>query len=184
MKINAILAVDAHNGIGRNNTIPWKFAADMAFFREKTLGQHLVLGRNTFASLGNRCLGNRKTHTVIQSKTAWWQTLDERFENAGCHINFMTVDMFLQAYGRNTAPDYEAWVVGGARLYAEFFKRQLVHSIYLTRIHADYDCDVHVELPDSSDYNISIVKEICSADGVTGTIQRWDSKQHNTAARA
>ena len=32
MKINMIVALDTENGIGLNNTLPWKFTKDMRVF--------------------------------------------------------------------------------------------------------------------------------------------------------
>ena len=72
MKI--IAAVDEKWGIGRGMNLLFRFSQDMAFFKEKTMGKTVVMGRKTLESFPNaKPLKNRKnvvlTPTKISSAT-------------------------------------------------------------------------------------------------------------------
>jgi dihydrofolate reductase len=49
----ALIAAVARNGvIGGDNRLLWRIKADLRYFREKTLGRPVVMGRKTFESIG------------------------------------------------------------------------------------------------------------------------------------
>ena len=52
-ELNLIWAEDLNGWIGKDNTIPWHVSADMKHFKTKTTGHPIIMGRKTFASLGN-----------------------------------------------------------------------------------------------------------------------------------
>ena len=43
--ISIIVAMDRNRVIGKNNRMPWKLPADLAYFRKVTLGHTVVMGR-------------------------------------------------------------------------------------------------------------------------------------------
>ena len=49
--IKMITAVDEAGGIGKDNKIPWSCSEDLKHFKEKTLGNIVVMGYKTFESL-------------------------------------------------------------------------------------------------------------------------------------
>ena len=51
--MNAIAAVDANWAIGNKNRLLTSIPADMKFFREKTMGHVVVMGRKTLESFPN-----------------------------------------------------------------------------------------------------------------------------------
>ena len=53
-KMNLIAAVDLNWGIGYNCELLEKIPEDMKYFKEKTLGKVIVMGRNTLESLPNK----------------------------------------------------------------------------------------------------------------------------------
>src|SRR5699024_10739477 len=61
-----IVAIDQNNVIGYQNEMPWHLPKDLRFFKEKTTGHTIVMGRKTFESIG-KVLPNRK-HIVLTSK--------------------------------------------------------------------------------------------------------------------
>ena len=48
MILSHIVAVSENDVIGTNNTLPWDIPEDMKFFRDKTKGHALIMGRKTF----------------------------------------------------------------------------------------------------------------------------------------
>ena len=68
MNISIIVAITENNIIGRQNGLPWHLPADLKYFREKTTGHHIVMGRKTFESIGGgRPLPNR-TSIIITNQ--------------------------------------------------------------------------------------------------------------------
>jgi len=100
----ALIAAVASNGvIGRNNELPWRLPADMAYFKRSTLGKPVLMGRKTFESLG-RPLKDR-TNVILS------RTLREAPE--GC-VLLRTVSEALEKYRGE-----ELMVIGGAEIYRE-----------------------------------------------------------------
>lgn len=71
MKNSIIVAISDNNVIGKDNALLWRLSADMRFFKEKTTGHHIIMGRKTFESLGNRLLPNRTS--IVISRNAEYQ---------------------------------------------------------------------------------------------------------------
>jgi len=62
------IAACAENGvIGANNQIPWRIPADFKWFKEKTMGHTLVMGRKTYESIGKPLPGRE---TIVLSRNA------------------------------------------------------------------------------------------------------------------
>lgn len=53
--------------IGNNNSLPWKIAAELRWFRMNTIGKTLVMGRKTYESLPVRPLPDRTTVVMTSS---------------------------------------------------------------------------------------------------------------------
>ena len=51
MIISIIVAAAENNVIGKNNDLIWHLPADMKFFKEKTTGHHVLMGRKNFESI-------------------------------------------------------------------------------------------------------------------------------------
>ena len=58
--ITLIAAIGRNNEIGLNNKMPWHIPEDLKHFKSYTLGKVVVMGRKTFASIGNKSLPGRK----------------------------------------------------------------------------------------------------------------------------
>src|SRR5690606_12001520 len=50
--IQLVVAYSKNRVIGRDNTLPWRLPSDLAHFKRVTLGHPIVMGRNTWLSLG------------------------------------------------------------------------------------------------------------------------------------
>jgi dihydrofolate reductase len=66
-KFIAIAACAANGIIGANNQIPWRIPADFKWFKEKTMGHLLVMGRKTFESIGKPLPGRS---TIVLSRSS------------------------------------------------------------------------------------------------------------------
>ncbi len=127
--ISVIAAIDRHSAIGRNNQIPWRLSADMKYFKNATMGKTIVMGRNTFASLGYRQLPGR--HTVVVSSDV---KLGEMY---GVDV-YESLENALDA---NASKNCETMIIGGGMLYrAALEYAEKLYITYVDTVVADADC--------------------------------------------
>ena len=118
-----VVAVSKNGVIGKNGKLPWRFPADLKFFKNLTTGHTVIMGRKTFDSIG-KPLPNREN--IVISRHPRPETAGVKFAE--------TVD---QALGR--AQKGEIFIIGGASIYRE--TAHLIDGIYLTQIDQDYEGD-------------------------------------------
>lgn len=134
--IRMIVAVDAHNGIGNGNELPWpRSAIDMAHFRQATLNSVVLMGANTMYSIG-KPLSERANIVYITRDIA------ENRKGFG-YIQGEPDDVIEHIEKWASENDYEdIWIIGGAATYAQF--AQFATELYLTRFPGIYECDTYL----------------------------------------
>lgn len=130
MKISAIVAVDLGGTIGKENQLLWKLKSDLKMFRQLTTGHHVLMGRNTFESIG-KALPNRKNLVVSKST----------FKNQENLFFFTSIDDALSFAKQNG--ENELFVIGGEKIYDQ--TRNLWDKVYLTRVLTSLQGDVRFE---------------------------------------
>jgi len=50
--IIGIVAIAKNHAIGKGGKLPWHYPADLRFFKQATTGSAVVMGMNTWASIG------------------------------------------------------------------------------------------------------------------------------------
>lgn len=68
IKISAIAAMASNRVIGTDNKLPWHIPEDLKFFKEKTLGKIVIMGRKTFDSVGAKPMPKRLNVIVTRQK--------------------------------------------------------------------------------------------------------------------
>ncbi len=124
-----LIAAVARNGvIGLDQRLPWRLPADLKRFRALTLGHTVIMGRKTWESLpaNFRPLPDRRNIIVTR--------------NAAYRAAGATVVHSLPA-AITAAGDGEAFIIGGAELYAAAFP--LADHLQLTEIDASFEGDTH-----------------------------------------
>ena len=61
--ITMIAAVGKNLELGNKNELIWHFKEDMKFFKDNTINKTVVMGRNTYESIG-KSLPKRKSHSI------------------------------------------------------------------------------------------------------------------------
>ncbi len=70
MIVSLIVAMTREGVIGKDNQMPWHLPADLAYFKQTTLGKPVVMGRNTFTSIGKPLPGRRNIIVSTHLTTA------------------------------------------------------------------------------------------------------------------
>ena len=142
MKISIIAAIAQNRAIGKNNKLLWDIPQDLQRFKRITSGHPVIMGQNTFESLG-RPLPNR-TNIVL--------TFDKSFQAPGCIV----VYSFEEATKIASEKDKEEiFFIGGGQIYAQAIK--LADKLYLTLVEGEYDADTF--FPDYSDFKKTVFEE-------------------------
>lgn len=133
MKLIAMVATSIDGGIGFGNDLPWHIPSDLKRFKQRTKGKPVIMGRNTFDSIG-RVLPERlnivisKGYYVSSDNLVYVKSLDEA-------VNL------VRAYD-------EAFLIGGSSVYAQALAHQLIDEIDLTVINEKFECDKYFDFDD------------------------------------
>lgn len=124
--LSIIVAADSNNVIGKNNGLIWHLPNDLRFFKAKTTGHTVIMGRKTFDSIG-KPLPNRR-NIIISSNLL--------FRAEGCEV----VQSLNQALALCDNEE-ENFIVGGEEIY----RQALAHTdrVYLTQIEFEFEGDRH-----------------------------------------
>jgi dihydrofolate reductase len=146
----AHIVAAAKNGvIGVEGDLPWSIPEDMKWFRTRTKGRVLIMGRKTFEAVEHP-LPNRLNIVVTRNKN--YVPHAPQTEKAPYYI-CSNVDEAL-AYAKKVADKYEneIFIIGGGEIYHQTVP--LVDTIYLTRIHRDYPGDATYPDPDLKQFEL------------------------------
>ena len=138
MIVSLIVAVAENRVIGKDNDLIWNLPKDMRFFKEKTTGHHVIMGRKNFESIPEkyRPLPNR-TNIIVTRK--------QQYETK----NILTVNSVkegIEIAKRNN--DKEPFIIGGGEIYELSLKEDLVDKIYLTKLHKEFSGDTFFPILD------------------------------------
>jgi len=126
--MKAIVNVDKNWGIGSDNNLLFPIPADMKFFKEKTIGNVIVMGRKTLDSFpGGRPLVDR-VNIVL--------TNDKDFQREGVHVVHSVEELMLELERYGKAAIY---VVGGASVYELLLP--YCDTAYVTKVNAEKEAD-------------------------------------------
>jgi dihydrofolate reductase len=121
MRMSLIVAVGSGGVIGKDGGLPWRLPSDLRRFKRLTMGHHLIVGRRTWESIGRPLAGRRM---VVVSRQPERLQLPDGVQAAAS----LETALGLAA----AAGEDEAFVAGGAALYAEALAR--ADRIYLTEV--------------------------------------------------
>lgn len=128
MTISVIAAVAKNRVIGNKNKLPWHLPADLAHFKKITAGHPVIMGKNTFLSLGKPLPG--RTNIILAEKG---------YEANGCLITHSIQDAVARA-AQMPGSD-EIFFIGGASVYAQTLPH--ANRLYLTSIDYEFNGDAY-----------------------------------------
>lgn len=142
--ISIIVAIAENLAIGKDNLLLWHISEDLKRFKKLTTGHTLIMGRNTFRSLPNGALPNRR-HVVISDQEG------ETFE--GCEMAGSIEEAIHLAGDRD-----ECFVIGGGMVYKQFLP--VAGKLYLTQVHESFEADTFFPEIDFSQWKALASEEV------------------------
>src|SRR5215213_9366592 len=116
MKITSIVAIAQNLAIGKDGKLPWHYSSDLKFFKQTTLNNTVVMGFNTWQSIG-KPLPNRLNIVLSRANSIENQPsvlLLRSKAEATALKKYLNCDLFIiggaQTY-ETFAGEIEKWIV-------------------------------------------------------------------------
>lgn len=138
--ISIIACVGKNGELGKNNGLCFHLKEDMAFFRSKTIDHAVVMGSNTYRSIGG----------PLKGRVNYVLTRDPNILTAGA-IQCTDLVKFL------TNMREDIFVIGGASVYAQALP--YADRLLLTEVDASADADVFFPEFNKDEYTREVLKE-------------------------
>jgi dihydrofolate reductase len=157
-----ILARDERGGIGLTNGLPWKGIVDnkddMAWFRQHTKGKIVIMGYNTWVSIGRKPLPGRCNIVITEKHDAEVSVDVERVMSEFYSsqkpaaeapvIKICKSPTLVKNYLSTSLGTFhnggEVMVIGGAKIYEAFM--EWTSRVYLTTFEGQFAADTFVDL--------------------------------------
>ena len=151
--MNCIVVVDKNWAIGKDNDLLVHLPGDLKYYKEKTTGKVIVIGRKTLESFpGGRPLPNR-TNLVLTS--------NPDYKNQYCTV-CLGEDAMLKEIEKYPAEDI--FISGGQSIYDLFLDR--CDTVYVTKIDQEYPADRYFKnLDEDPAFKMTMESEIQEDNG-------------------
>tara|TARA_B100000767_G_scaffold273149_1_gene302507 strand:- start:4567 stop:5058 length:492 start_codon:yes stop_codon:yes gene_type:complete len=147
--ITIIAAIGANKELGKDNDLIWHLPADLKRFKKVTTGHAIIMGRNTFESIG-KPLPNRRSIIITRNPS---------YKKEGCEVVHSLEDAIELIHDQD-----DAFIIGGAQIYNEAMEKNLVDQLDITEVHQNFDADVFFPLIDSAIWK-EVAREQFFSDG-------------------
>lgn len=162
--IKLIVCIDLDGNIGKDNELLFKMKDDMKFFKEQTTGNIVLMGYNTYLSLGRKPLPNR-FNLVLTSREI------EPAKNI-CAVNSLSGT--IEEYKENNIRK-DLFIIGGASVYNQAIADRLPDEILLTVVdaHAE-EADTAIDMKSlKKRYKQEEIIDVISDEFHAATIEKW-----------
>lgn len=149
METGIIVAIANQNAIGKDNDLLCYLPADLKRFKSITSGYTVVMGRKTYLSLPKGALPNRRNIVLTTGNNNF----------AGCETAHSLEEVLNMC-----ASDEKVFFIGGAQMYQLAYP--LVDTLYLTKIHADFNADTFFPKIDYTEWEKTFSEEHEAVNGV------------------
>ena len=133
--MKAIMAMSENRCIGKENKIPWYVPNDFKWFKEFTMGNTLIVGKNTFDTLP--LLKNRECLVLVKDDKIMAANPNQYLVNNNSMTGKLITMTDIESYSQ-FRKDYLI-VVGGAKTYVKLLP--YITEFYVTHVNGNYDGD-------------------------------------------
>ncbi|MEP7252515.1 MAG: dihydrofolate reductase [Ginsengibacter sp.] len=124
--LSHIVAASENNVIGSQNELPWHLPNDFKYFKNKTWGMPVIMGRKTYESLKKSLPG--RINVVV--------TRDATFHPDNAFVSD-NIEAAIEKAKESDAK--EVFIIGGGEIFKQTVN--LVSRIYITRVHTNVEGD-------------------------------------------
>ena len=149
MNLTLVVAAAENDVIGRDGDLPWRLPADLAHFKQVTMGHPIVMGRRTWESIG-RPLPGRENIVVSRNPD---------YVAEGVRVAGSLGEAIDHARRLGAS---ELMVIGGAGLYAAALPE--ASRILLTRVHAEVPGDTKMPPINADEWEVAGVRKRAADD--------------------
>lgn len=137
--LNIIVAHDESMGIGYKNKLPWKLPEDLKIFKEKTLGNSVIMGRKTWESLPFKQLPGRESF-VVTSKADVLRNDYKKYSKIHFEKNLQ------DAIDQSTKLGKDVYIIGGASIYKQALEnhKKNIDQMHITIVKGHYMVDTYL----------------------------------------
>lgn len=152
--MNLILAADKNWAIGNKGGLLCHLSADLKYFKEKTQGKTVVMGRPTLESLpGGKPLPNREN--IV---------LTNRADYAPEGVTVVHSEEELDEALAGKDPE-QVMLIGGGKVYRDFLSR--CEACYITKIYDEFAADTwFINLDERPEFRVVWQSEIQEENGI------------------
>ncbi len=139
MLVSLIAAMARNRVIGNHGGVPWRLPEDLAYFKEKTWGHPVIVGRKTWETLDGPLEGRELT--VLSREPG--------YRAPGCRVA-NTIEEALAPYQETPL---EVFVAGGQQIYE--LALALAGRLYLTIVEGECGGDAFFPRFDENDFSLA-----------------------------
>ena len=143
IQLKLIVATCQDNGIGKDNSLPWRLKSELAYFarltktmRDFSKQNAVLMGRKTWESIPGRVRPLRNRLNIVLTSQSQTEISDSP--------DVLVCKSFPEAVQLvdSLSDKLEScWVIGGSSVYEEAMRNVRLERLYITRILQDFDCD-------------------------------------------
>lgn len=162
--ISLLLAMDRNHVIGLKNDLPWRLPKDLRFFKEKTTGNTIIMGRKTYESMGG-ALPNRRNIVMTSSEKPFPE-----------NIRIIRDLNSIREWEKENSNE-EVFVIGGGNVFKQVLP--FAERMYITWIDHAFEGDTY--FPAFSEHEWTLTSKIKGEKNVTNPYDyyflQYDRKQ-------
>lgn len=178
--VHLISSLCENNGIGSNNTLPWKLKKEMAYFTKMSSHTRngdnqnaVIMGRKTWESIPKKYKPLQDRLNVVISKS--------KIELPSAILHYNSVTEAVKALQSSDFKNVESiWVIGGHGIYKEAIDEKLCDKLFLTKIKKTFDCDVFFPEFSAKDYQIAshpdVPEDVQEENGIQYQFEVYEKK--------
>ncbi len=142
-----IVAIDRCFGIGKNQNLLCHLPKDMAYFKEKTLGNIIISGRKNYFTIPKKFRPLSHRTNIVLSRTT---TINEpgvlTFDSIErCHEHLCLTKAHMAK---------EIFVIGGGDIYKQYLEKEYISKMYVTHIDHRFEADTFFPEIDFSNWKL------------------------------
>lgn len=140
--LNIIVAVSKQSngklGIGLSNSLSWSCTEELKLFKQKTLNNTVIFGRNTLQFIP-KVLKNRNIYCI--SKSLLYKDTTQVIGNNTARVYTDLLDVIRDSKER--FPQSKIFIAGGEQIYNLVFSnyKNLISEVHISFMNKEYDCD-------------------------------------------